>query len=295
MRRPPCQITFRLRQGGGPYIRTCPPQVVGTEALYADLPRGRLDYTPDGAVAKLIPVELASFRHRPKQLGVFDRGGRHPCIDSMFDPHRNGNRADPTTFATHIDDDPSTRAQWDLNHTSMQAVMCGLSEVHPHPTLPDPPKRTERGSSRCPSTTTPLKLTNRTRSTKSTSRALTIPKRGRPNNAVTRGNLRMQFRPFCGHQVAPARRSSQNSQDLRRIAGQQIWAKLMSQMSETKTVLNAVCFATISIRTGPFALSLANSEVVRLPPVTAMLGLGPEGTSFREWTVPGEGNTVGNG
>ena len=45
-------------------------------------------------------------------------------------------------------------------------------------------------------------------------------------------------------------------------------------MSETKTVLNAVCFATISIRTGPFALSLANSEVVRLPPVTAMLGLG---------------------
>jgi len=62
-----------------------------------------------------------------------------------------------------------------------------------------------------------------------------------------------------------------------------------------KTVLNAVCFATISIRTGPFALSLANSEVVRLPPVTAMLGLGPEGTSFREWTVPGEGNTVGNG
>jgi len=83
----------------------------------------------------------------------------------------------------------------------------------------------------------------------------------------------MQFRPFCGHQVAPARRSSQNSQDLRRIAGQQIWAKLMSQMSETKTVLNAVCFATISIRTGPFALSLANSEVVRLPPVTAMLTL----------------------
>jgi len=113
-------------------LRTCPPQVVGTEALYADLPRGRLDYTPDGAVAKLIPVELASFRHRPKQLGVFDRGGRHPCIDSMFDPHRNGNRADPTTFATHIDDDPSSLSELDLFDFEVRELVPPKCTAHEH-------------------------------------------------------------------------------------------------------------------------------------------------------------------
>src|SRR5258707_15596847 len=65
-----------------------------------------LHYAPNNLGTEAGAPNSASFVDRPEQNAIRDSSGRHPCIDSRFNPVRNRNGAYMAALANKIGDDP---------------------------------------------------------------------------------------------------------------------------------------------------------------------------------------------
>ncbi len=87
---------------------------MGSEVLDSDLPGRLLDHRPDRPVTQA-RSQLAALREAPQQSSLFDLGGRHPGIDALFDPERDGDRPDAPSLPFEVGYKPLYSLKQDRN------------------------------------------------------------------------------------------------------------------------------------------------------------------------------------
>src|SRR5271170_7455756 len=81
-------------------------EVVGPEALDPNLFRRLLDDRPDRPIAQAV-ADLSALRDRPQQQAVLDFGRAHPGVDSLLDPDRDRDGANPPSLPCEIGEHPA--------------------------------------------------------------------------------------------------------------------------------------------------------------------------------------------
>jgi hypothetical protein len=89
-----------------------PAKVMGSEVLDSDLPGRLLHHRPHRPVTQA-RSHLAAFRDTPQESPLFDVGGRHPGIDALFDPERDGDRSDAPSLAFEVSQHPAVFPELD--------------------------------------------------------------------------------------------------------------------------------------------------------------------------------------
>jgi len=85
---------------------------VGSEAFDTDLPGRLLDHRADCPVTQA-RSHLAALRDAPQQSSLFDLCSRHPGIDALLDPERDGDRADASFLPFEVGQYPAILPQLD--------------------------------------------------------------------------------------------------------------------------------------------------------------------------------------
>jgi hypothetical protein len=88
-------------------------EVVGAEALDTDLLGRLLHHRPDRPVAQAI-TDPSALADRAQQPALLHSGRRDPGVDSLLDPDRHGDGADPAALAAEVFDHPAPLPHLDL-------------------------------------------------------------------------------------------------------------------------------------------------------------------------------------
>jgi len=93
-------------------LRARPSQIVGTEPLDPDLPGGLLDDGPDCPITQTLPY-LAALADAAQEWPLFNSGRRHPGIDAVLDPDRDGHGPDASSLPFQIRQHPAPLPELD--------------------------------------------------------------------------------------------------------------------------------------------------------------------------------------
>ena len=104
---------FEITTGLSAELGAGAAEIVGAEALDADLFGGLFDHRPHRPITQPPSDFLPALADRPQQPAFLDPGRGHPGVDALLDPDGHGHRSDPSSLPHQVSQYPAALAQLD--------------------------------------------------------------------------------------------------------------------------------------------------------------------------------------